>query len=246
MKTLFLMSTLVLFPVLTLAFTDFNSNRTICDKDDMISIENASDEIKEMSTPIGIWNINGERKRGGMCTGTLIGKDLFLTAEHCSDECKNITVTFGYWKDGVRKEETFPCRDIVEKGDGKYENDYLIVRLEGNPGVNLGWYTVSSKKLKKNDPLLMIHHPGGSPMKVSQKNCKLYEQTQDFVQHKCDTMPGSSGSAILSPDFTTPSRTRIVGVHTLGGCSSEADSYNSGPSIAHLVNISPALKALDD
>lgn len=217
--------------------------RSICEKDDMVSIVNASDEIKNMSTPIGIWQID-ENGSGGSCTGTLISKDLFLTAEHCSAECKNVTVTFGYWKDGIRKEETFGCKEIIEKGDGNHENDYLIVRLEGNPGVNMGWYDVSSRKLSKDAPLLMIHHPGGNPMKVSQKNCIVFNQGEEFLEHRCDTLPGSSGSGILSPDFNNPQNSRIVAVHTLGGCKDDKVSFNSGPSIRHLVEVSPLLKAM--
>ncbi len=220
-----------------------SQSRSICEKDDMTSILTESEQIKEMSTPIGIWQID-ENGMGGMCTGTLISKDLFLTAEHCFAECKSISVTFGYWKDGRLREETFGCKEIVEKGNGEQQNDYLIVRLEGNPGVNLGWYDVSARKMKKGDALMMIHHPGGSPMKVSLKNCATFNQSNEFLEHRCDTMPGSSGAGILVPDFNKVENTRIVAVHTLGGCKDDATSYNSGPSIRHLVEVSPLLKEM--
>lgn len=236
----------LLVVVLSVSFSLYSlpskfQGRSICDKDDMTFMINEPADIQEMGTPIGIWKI----KDDGLCTGTLIGKDLFLTAQHCSGDCKKIEVTFGYLKNGRRQEETFACKEILEVGNGDLKNDYLIARLEGNPGANLGWYDVSSEKLKKDQALLMIHHPGGSPMKVSRKNCHVYEQTDEFVQHKCDTLPGSSGSGILLPDFSNPKKTKIVGVHTLGGCSSNATSYNSGPSMRHLVEVSPLLKSLD-
>ena len=80
-------------------------------------------------------------------------------------------------------------------------------------------------------------------MKVS-RDCYVSEQTDKFLNHRCDTQPGSSGSAIMDPDYAHPENTRIVGVHTLGGCNGAQSSYNSGPSMKHLVSISPLLKSM--
>jgi V8-like Glu-specific endopeptidase len=90
----------------------------------------------------------------------------------------------------------------------------------------------------------MIHHPQATPMKVSQKNCTLKVEEDNFLNHRCDTQPGSSGSAILLPNYEHPEESRVVGVHTLGGCDDEEESTNSGPSMRHLVEISPTLKSL--
>jgi hypothetical protein len=219
----------------------YKSPRSICGANDMLPMFQQSEDMKEMGTPIGIYEalIDGGT---GYCTGTLITKDLFLTAEHCAAECDDIKVTFGYLKDG--RQEDFKCKQIIEKGDGKYENDYFIIRLEGNPGVKWGWYNVSAEPLPASSKLLMIHHPQGTPMKVSQENCSLVAEESGFLRHHCDTQPGSSGSAILLPNYQNPEQTRIVGVHTLGGCDDEETASNSGPSMRHLVEVSPTLKSL--
>ncbi len=219
----------------------YPSERSLCGPNDMVSMLNASGQLNEMGTPIGIYEATMDGSTG-YCTGTLITKDLFLTAEHCAAKCEDIKVTFGYLKD--KRDESFGCKELIEKGDTSYENDYFIIRLEGNPGVKWGWYEVSSKPVPPKTPLLMIHHPQATPMKVSQKNCVLTQENGNFLMHRCDTQPGSSGSAILLPNYEKPEESRVVGVHTLGGCDDEEDSANSGPSMRHLVEISPTLKAL--
>lgn len=216
-------------------------SRSLCGANDMIPMISSDSELQQMGTPIGIYeaDIDGSR---GYCTGTLITKDLFLTAQHCAAACNGIKVTFGYLS--KKREESFKCKEVVEKGDTSYENDYLIVRLEGNPGVQWGWYDVTAKPVAEGSELLMIHHPKATPMKVSQKNCVLVKEEDYFLKHRCDTQPGSSGSAIFLPNYDKPEETRIVGVHTLGGCDEDEASSNSGPSMRHLVDISPTLKAI--
>ena len=215
--------------------------RSLCGVNDMTPMISEPVKMQEMGTPIGIYEatIDGST---GYCTGTLITKDLFLTAQHCAAKCEDINVTFGFLKEG--RSEKFSCKEIIETGDSSYENDYLIIKLSGSPGVSWGWYDVSEKPVPPNSPLLMIHHPQATPMKVSQKNCVLLEEKDNFLMHRCDTQPGSSGSAILLPNYENPTETRVVGVHTLGGCDDTASTSNSGPSMHHLVTISPTLKSL--
>lgn len=219
----------------------YPEERTICGSNDMVAMTESSEKLNTMGTPIGIYS--GVIEGGiGYCTGTLITKDLFLTAEHCATECKDINVTFGYL--GRNSRESFKCEKIIEKGDGKAENDYFIIQLEGSPGVKWGWYDVSAQPVEPNMQLLMIHHPKATPMKVSYKNCLLKNEEGDFLSHRCDTQSGSSGSAILLPNFENPEETKVIGVHTLGGCNEDDTSTNSGPSMRHLVEISPTLKSI--
>ncbi len=219
----------------------FSDNRSLCGIDDMVPMITESEDLKKMGTPIGIYEATVDGSTG-YCTGTLITKDLFLTAEHCAAKCEEIKVTFGFLEE--ERQEQFFCKEVVEQGDGKYENDYFLIRLEGNPGIQWGWYDVSAKPVPAGSELLMIHHPQATPMKVSQKNCTLKVEEDNFLNHRCDTQPGSSGSAILLPNYEHPEESRVVGVHTLGGCDDEEDSTNSGPSMRHLVEISPTLKSL--
>jgi V8-like Glu-specific endopeptidase len=214
--------------------------KSLCGPDDMLPLVNTSASLQQMGTPVGLLTIT-MGSSVGKCSGTLIAKDIFLTARHCEANCNDLNVTFGYLSDG--RAEKFRCKKILEKGNAAYENDYLILQLEGNPGVMWGWYEVSDRALEKNHELLIIHHPLGSPMKIS-KECFLYDQTDKYLNHRCDTQPGSSGSAIMDPDYAHPENTRVVGVHTLGGCNASPSSSNAGPSLKHLVTVSPLLKTM--
>lgn len=208
---------------------------TVCGLSKMVAMEDESDAVKRIGAPVG-----RVRTGGGYCSGALIGKDLFLTARHCETACEGISVTFGYYRGG--KQETFTCREVVEKGDARLDHDYMILRLDGNPGVAYGWYPLSSEPLPSGQPLLLIHHPQARPMTVSREKCEVKDDNAGWLRHGCDSEPGSSGSAILVPDYEKPERTRLAGVHTLGGCTDDPDSYNSGPSIRGLATVSPLLK----
>ena len=217
-------------------------SNTICGEDKMVKMISEPEDFKKMGMPIGIYKLD-EGGGAAWCTGTLIAKDLFITARHCYGECSGITVTFGFL--GTRKDqETFRCKEIVEKGGDAMSDDYMIVRLEGNPGTAWGWYDMADKELTKGQQLLMIHHPLASPMKVSQKGCEYQDEKDGLIEHRCDTQPGSSGSGILLPDFAHPENTRIIAIHTLGGCNDSPTSSNSGPSIHHLATISPLIKSM--
>ncbi len=215
------------------------NTRTICSSNDMLEMKSQLEDMKKMGRPIGKLTAGGSA-----CTGTLIERDLFLTARHCNFGCSGTKVTFGYLGSQVSGQETFKCKEVVEVGNSNSNQDYMVMRLEGNPGVNWGWYNISDREISKDTPLLMIHHPGGTPMKVSNKNCQFKKENGGLFYHSCDTNPGSSGSSVIIPDYEKPERSRIVAVHTLGGCNSSSSSFNAGPSIRGLVKISPTLKAM--
>jgi V8-like Glu-specific endopeptidase len=219
----------------------FPASRSICGKNDMLAMKNASGGLQEMGTPVAILELDMGNGFQGHCTGTMISADLLLTAAHCKVACNKITAHFGFLNDEYQ--ESFKCKEIVESGDSNAENDYMIVRMEGNPGVGWGWYDVSGRVMQKNQNLLFIHHPQATPMKVS-KECPVYSVEDGFINHRCDTEPGSSGSAIISPDYENPENSRVVGVHTLGGCNNSETSSNSGPAMSRLVTISPVLKEM--
>lgn len=217
------------------------NERTICGANDMLKMIDQDEAFKKMGTPIGIYQIV-QGSGMVMCTGTLISKDLFLTARHCQGTCAAAKVTFGYLQ---RRQDTFPCKEIVEFGNSDLNQDYLILRLDGMPGVEWGWYDMSDRPLEAGTELMMIHHPGGTPMKVSRKDCTFRGESNGLIRHRCDTEGGSSGTGILAPDFETPENSRIVAVHTLGGCTpNNPNSSNSGPAIRYLSTVSPLIKSM--
>lgn len=217
------------------------NERTICGPNDMLKMIDQDEALKKMGAPMGIYR-TAHGSGIVMCTGTLISKDLFLTARHCLGTCSSTNVTFGYMR---RRQDTFPCKEIVEFGNSDLNKDYLILRLDGMPGVEWGWYDMSDRTLAADANLMMIHHPGGTPMKVSLKDCTFRGESNGFIRHRCDTEGGSSGTGILAPDFETPENSRIIAVHTLGGCTpNNPNSSNSGPAIRYLSTVSPLIKSM--
>lgn len=235
MKSALFVCAFLLFASISNALTP--NERTICGSDDMEDMIGLNDDMKSMGMPIGILDVGG-----GLCSGTLISKDLFLTAGHCSGTCKNMKVTFGFLNN---RKESFGCKDIVEVDDSGAQNrDYMVLRLEGSPGVQWGWYDMSDKEPTAKTPLLIIHHPEGLPMKVSRKNCFAENVSGGMVYHSCDTNPGTSGSGIIVPDYQKPENSRIVAIHAYGGCNASSTKYNSGASIKNLLSVSPTIKAM--
>lgn len=211
-------------------------SRTVCGANDMENMIDLDEQMKAMGTPIG--NLRG----GGLsCTGVMISSDIFLTARHCNVGCANTKVTFGYLS---REKETFACKETLAIGNSNNNQDYMAMRLEGAPGVKWGYYDISDKPVPFGKNLLMIHHPGGAPMKVSRKNCKFMGEWNGLISHSCDTNPGSSGSAVLIPDYQKPENSRVIAVHVLGGCNASSTNYNKGPSIRHIARLSSLLKSM--
>lgn len=220
--------------------TPLEFERTICGSNDMLVMLQQDAATQKLGEPIGI--LKGQSGGSGWrCSGTLIHKDLFLTARHCAGPCSGLEVTFGYLQRG--RSETYRCKEIVEQGNQSSTQDYMIIRLDGDPGTKWGWYPPSDRDLQPGDTLMMIHHPGGKPMRLSLKDCKVSSVGGGMLRHRCDTEGGSSGGGILVPDPADPKNIRVVGVHAFGGCGGSGGT-NSGPAVRDLVNLSPTLKSL--
>ncbi len=216
-------------------------SRTVCGTNDMVAIAKQSEMLQQMARPTGL--VQGP---GFLCSGTLVGADLFLTAGHCKAECGDLSVRFNFISSDnlPGRPEVFACKEVIEKGDGNQNLDYMLLRLQGSPGVEWGWYDLSDRPLALNEQLMMIHHPNGSPLKLSLKNCLFKNETNGLLYHNCDTNPGSSGSAIVAPNFDEPALSRLVGIHTLGGCNAAETGFNAGSAIHFLSEKSEAIRNL--
>ncbi|WP_165422613.1 trypsin-like serine peptidase [Rhizobium ruizarguesonis] len=210
-------------------------------------------------------NIAGRR----WCTGTLISESLVLTAGHCFDVQRNqngwispfrlgpdgqaayeppetlatlFTVQFGYQLSRqtslLRTPYSFPVEQLVEFRRGGL--DYAIVRLSKNGnGLEAGSIaapaTVGVTPTSAGNRLAIIQHPNGEPKMIG-AGALLKASGNDLFYDDIDTLGGSSGSAIRDEQGT------IAGVHTHGGCLTEATpgkiNANAGVDIQAIAAVS--------
>ena len=155
--------------------------------------------LRKASRPVGLLDIL-YAKASGTCTASLIAEDLLLTNAHCAD-------------DGIKAYKFFP--DYFDEGDGKLTGydvevapveidrslDYAILRVKGSPGRTHGSLTLTTVNPIPGDDLSIFHHPLGQPKSVTRYGCRAKQVRSDGeLLHLCDTMPGSSGSPVLTGD----------------------------------------------
>lgn len=155
---------------------------------------------------------NGRMSLG---TGFMIASDLLMTNNHVIasvNEAERTEYTFNYELDREGK-LCGPLSAQALSGGLFYTNaslDYTIVEMKSLPefGEPL---VLKSVKVRKDDRVAIIQHPGGHLKKISmQNNFVAYADTQ-VVQYTTSTLPGSSGSPVFDDSF------ELVAIHHSGG-----------------------------
>jgi len=173
---------------------------------------------------------------GKFCSGTLISANLFLTAGHCVDSgTVGEFVSFNFER-APNSTQLLPqthvrITAVVEDAPGGV--DFAIVRLEGTPGNTFGITPVAAADPAVGAAITIIGHPSGGPKQIEAGS--VASRSGDNLRYgNVDTLGGNSGSGILN------SAGQIVGVHTLGGCTSTGGT-NAGPRIARIRQVSSIL-----
>jgi V8-like Glu-specific endopeptidase len=157
----------------------------------------------------------------GNCTAFLVAPDLVLTAGHCiatKEQCKDNKFIFGH-KLGVTsldQSQVYSCKNIVERKliDDKYEvKDFALIQLDREVTNRAPLSLRPSGIVKKNSPLVVIGHPLGLPMKISDdarvsrpSYVSLFSSLRSIMKFKnyfltnTDTYGGNSGSPVFNED----------------------------------------------
>lgn len=166
-----------------------------------------------------------EQPVGAFCSGSLVGEDLVMTAGHCinKDTCAGTKFVFGFAVKarGGKAPSEVPAADVyscskvetqkLEASDttgnpaldqllGKISDlDFAIVRLDRKVTGRDPLPVNSFKTLKNGDPLFVIGHPVGLPLKVADDAAvRDIGKDKAYFVANLDTYGGNSGSAVFN------------------------------------------------
>jgi hypothetical protein len=91
------------------------------------------------------------------------------------------------------------------------ELDFALIRVQDASGATRGWVDrVGSEGFEPGDPLFLLQHPQGAPLKLSFGQSIGLNKNATRLRHGVNSEPGSSGS----PCFNA--RLELIGLHHAG------------------------------
>lgn len=166
------------------------------------------------------------------CTGTHIGNGLVVSAGHCFSEsnitkqrstCAGVEIAWGV-REGKQPTGVSKCTQVLvlELTNVK---DYALFRVDRAPRVALKVRTQARPPLGTR--ITIFSHPFRQPLMWSGV-CEISRSiatglNPNFLHHRCDTNPGSSGAAILDAETL-----EVVGIHNGGQSVGQTGGANYG------------------
>jgi endonuclease I/V8-like Glu-specific endopeptidase len=154
-------------------------------------------------------------------TGFLVSQDLLITNAHViadADDALDHIVQFNYSAPGTGADITpvefrfQPHRLFLHSPPN--ELDYALIAVEprnaaGADLLRFGWNALTPRgnEIDVGERVNIVHHPGGSPKRVSIRQNFVAPSTEDFLHYMTDTEPGSSGSPVFDDEW------QVVALH---------------------------------
>lgn len=117
-------------------------------------------------------------------------------------QAQNSTCRFDYLDDIAHTEEV-PGGALLASDEAL---DYAVLRLADGRAVPRTVLRVATEPLKvtRDQPVAVnvIQHPGGQPKRIALRNNLVYEADERDLRYFTDTRVGSSGSPVLTDDWT--------------------------------------------
>lgn len=194
----------------------------------------------------------------GFCSAFRVGKDLIATAGHCiksQGQCSGTSFVFNFFMNsegatpqkGIRKEDVYSCKSIVDgELNGPDNSDWRVVRVDREMDVSIPVVGVrKSGKIDIGDPITIVGHPMGLPLKVTPGGTVRSHKASYFVANP-DTYGGNSGSPAFNSqklingelfvegilvrgeeDFVEYSPCMVSKICPIDGCRGEDVTYSS-------------------
>jgi len=156
-----------------------------------------------------------EGATGWTGTGFLVSDDLLLTNEHVlprKDLLADARFLFNYEDDPAgrpRPVETVRASGRVFLSDR--ELDFALVELAGRPGERWGGLELADAPPRVGERVNIIQHPAGQPKQIAMQSNFVQYVDDSIVQYVTATLPGSSGSPVLTDEW------QVCAVHHAGG-----------------------------
>jgi V8-like Glu-specific endopeptidase len=153
------------------------------------------------------------------CTGFLVGQNKLVTAGHCivtNNDCKRNVWVFDFKKDTTQFKinDVYSCKKIIKKKlfqSDKVLGDYAVIELD-RPVLDREPLKFRKEgKIKNGTPLVVIGHPLGLPMKITdggnvsrmnKEEWKHYFSSlkirEFYFTANLDTYGGNSGSPVFN------------------------------------------------
>ncbi|MBT2468395.1 trypsin-like peptidase domain-containing protein [Streptomyces sp. ISL-66] len=186
-------------------------------------------------------------------TGWLIAPDLLVTNHHVvnartrADGQQQVAgpVDLRLQAQGSRSRFDYLSEDDADTEEARAselvawdeELDYAVLRLTGAPAQHFLRVATEPLTVAKDTPVALniIQHPGGEPKRIALRNNLAFEADDRDVRYFTDTRGGSSGSPVLTDDWT------VVALHR--GTRRVSDVSFQGKSTA-FVNVGTQLSAI--
>lgn len=210
--------------------------------DSRAPIRTQSRRIRDLGRAVARLRFVGDDDRGYYCTGVLVAPDLLMTNHHClrSDgERRSTLVDFDFDSDNAVS-QTLRLKSLVI-GDPRL--DFAIYRLS-RVLADRAPLKLYEGEVVQGQALIVIQHPAGQPKQVSILDCRVSDPvapaaSTDF-SHLCDTLGGSSGSAVLDE------RTGLMlGLHHIGFSEKTQERVNGAVLLRHIADYVRRRKRFD-
>lgn len=186
----------------------------------------------------------GGRRANATCTATRIAADKLLTNYHCIPgrdiEVIEASVRFGFLDRIEAPGELF--RVSLDPVEADRDLDYAVIPiLDPVPEAKYPVLRLSPRDAGDRESLFLIHHPAGQPQRLTRIRCQAGRPSRDEAErlvHHCDTLGGSSGTAILAINDRA-----LVGIHH-SGVPDPVRPFNLGTPASRLLEASGTLAGL--
>jgi hypothetical protein len=205
------------------------------------------DRFRRIATPVGRLDllVSGPLGTGvANCTASIISARHIITNAHCFPQgagaVKQASLLMDFYsEDNAAQARRFEVKPVpVERNE---QLDFVVAEVSGNPSARFGRIALEARDPEPGESLLIIHHPMGMPKHMTRGGCRAHAPVSvdgADIRHRCDTLPGSSGSPILSEGSG-----RMLGLHYGGSPNPGPSTWNFGKRLSEIATRSRVLSA---